>query len=665
MSNFRRALRVAASYRWMLVGIALSSFGVAVFWGANLGTVYPIVDVVLKGRSVREWIDENIAETIADSQRLQAEATALKQRLDEAPADEARQVRSALSQITARISADQKALRRSLAMKPWIDRYLPAKPFSTLVVVVGALLVGSMFKSLFIIINVLLVEKAALMAAFQHRKLLFRRTLRLDIARITADHTSELLTHFTHDIECLTAGVRTVFGRAIREPLKILACLGGAAWICWRLLLFSLVVTPLAVYLINRLAKSVKRASRRALDEMSHLYERLSESLSAVELVKAYTMERYERRRFHKVAKDYMRKAQKIAFYRALNRPINEFISIGVIASALLCGGFLVLNQETHLFGFLKMSDRPLNFGSLMTFFALLAGVSDPFRKLADVYTEIQRAVAASDRIYQVIDRQPSVADPEKPRALGPLDSLEFESVSFAYHADANVLQDVCLKIGKGETIAVVGPNGCGKSTLAKLIPRFYDPTNGKIRWNGVDIRDVRRRDLRNRIGLVTQRTLLFNDTVFNNILYGSPHASRADVIEAAQRAYAHDFIVNELADGYEALVGQGGNNLSGGQRQRIAMARALLCDPELLILDEATSQVDLESERLIGESLAEFTKGRTAIVVTHRLETLSICDRVVVMQSGQIVECGRHQELLATCPLYRRLHQLQFKVPA
>jgi ABC-type multidrug transport system fused ATPase/permease subunit len=240
-----------------------------------------------------------------------------------------------------------------------------------------------------------------------------------------------------------------------------------------------------------------------------------------------------------------------------------------------------------------------------------------------------------------------------------------FEQVSFGYHLGAHVVDQVNLQIQAAETVAIVGPNGSGKSTLCKLVPRFYDPVAGRILWNGTDLRDARRRDLRNRIGLVTQQTLLFNDTVYNNIRYGSPYATREEVITAAQRAYAHEFIEAELPGGYDARVGQGGNSLSGGQRQRIAMARALLCDPELLILDEATSQVDLESERLIRESLQQFTQDRTALVITHRLETLSICDRIVVMQDGRVIDVGRHHELVVRCALYRRLHQLQFKVPA
>jgi len=239
---------------------------------------------------------------------------------------------------------------------------------------------------------------------------------------------------------------------------------------------------------------------------------------------------------------------------------------------------------------------------------------------------------------------------------------LVFENVGFAYQPGKPVLQDVNLRVAFGETIALVGPNGCGKSTLANLIPRFADPTSGVVKLDGVPLPDMRSRDLRRQIGLVTQETMLFDDTIFNNIRYGSPQATREQVIEAAKRAHAHRFIEHELRDGYETSAGALGNSLSGGQRQRIALARAILRDPPILILDEATSQVDLESEQAIQQVLEQFTKGRTTIVITHRLAVLSLADRIVVMQAGRIVDVGRHEELLSRCDVYRRVYQIEFE---
>ena len=234
--------------------------------------------------------------------------------------------------------------------------------------------------------------------------------------------------------------------------------------------------------------------------------------------------------------------------------------------------------------------------------------------------------------------------------------------MGFAYQPGKPVLEEVNLRIAFGETIALVGPNGCGKSTLANLIPRFADPTTGVVKLDGVPLPDMRTRDLRRQIGLVTQETMLFDDTIFNNIRYGAPQATRQQVIEAAKRAHAHRFIEHELPDGYETSAGALGNSLSGGQRQRIALARAILRDPPILILDEATSQVDLESEQAIQQVLEQFTQGRTTIVITHRLAVLSLADRIVVMQAGRIVDIGRHEELLKRCDFYRRVYQIEFE---
>ncbi len=398
---------------------------------------------------------------------------------------------------------------------------------------------------------------------------------------------------------------------------------------------------------------------------MSQIYSTLDETLSGIKVVKAFTMERYERRRFHENNKKYFRKSMKIARYDSLSRPLIEMLGISTICVALLAGAYLGIKQETHLFG-IKMSERPLTIEPLIVFFGLLAGASDPARKLSEVYSRIQRAAAAADRIYQLIDRKPLVVDPARPVDFPRhCRDLVLDRVQFHYQPTQQVLQDVSLRIAFGETIAIVGPNGCGKTTLANLIPRFYDPVAGSVRIDGIDLRDVRMADLRGQIGLVTQETLLFDDTVLNNIRYGSPQATRAEVIEAAQQAHAHRFIEAKLENGYETIVGPRGNLLSGGQRQRIALARAILRDPSLLILDEATSQIDLESEQLIHKVLEKFVRNRTTIIITHRMATLALADRIVVMSGGHILDVGTHAELMHRSELYSRLYAIQFKESA
>jgi ATP-binding cassette subfamily B protein/subfamily B ATP-binding cassette protein MsbA len=667
MRNFLRAVRLTLRRKWTFAAMLATAIAVGALWGGNLSLVQPITAIIFAGKPPHDAIRDQVAGIETRIAQLESVMGELKQQIARAHGQgrPAGDLRRELAAADVRLDAERKALAFARRLEGVVVRWLPNHSFHALALLIGLLLAATLAKVALLVSNMILVERLAQRATYELRKQLFRRTLKLEVSTLGDDRSSNLLARFTHDMNLVHGGLEKLLGRVMLEPLKLIACLIGAAWISWRLLLVSLLIAPLVVLVIGRLMQSLKRANRRAMEEMTLLYHVISEVFVGIHAIKAFGMERHARRKLHRGGKQYYFKAMRIALYNALARCSAEALGTSVLCMALLVGAYLVLNQQTDLFG-IRIMDRPLGLPSLVAFYTLLAGMLDPARKLSEVFNYLQRGMAAADRIYEILDRKPRIVDPPEPKFVkDPCPELVFDKVSFAYNPGQLVLRDVELTIPFGETVAIVGPNGCGKTTLINLLPRFYDPIEGAIRLDGLDLRELRLRDLRQMIGMVSQQGLLFDDTILSNIRFGTPHATEAEVIEAAKKAHAHKFITEKLEKGYHTSVGERGGRLSGGQRQRILLARAILRDPKILILDEATSQIDLESEQLIHRVLEQFTRGRTTLMITHRVSSLALASRIVVLDGGRVIDVGPHEELVRRCDLYRRLYQIGFRQTA
>jgi ATP-binding cassette subfamily B protein/subfamily B ATP-binding cassette protein MsbA len=665
MKNLRRALGMAFRYKWSIITSTLCAFLIAILWGANIGGVLPIIEIVFKGNSLHTMVDERIERSEKAIQDARDTIKEARRQLATANAGTRSGLERDISLKQAVIRDEQTSIERTRRFEPWIRKYTPESPFATLILVFGVLFLGTVLRCLFLAINMYLVNRVGQRTVLDIQDHVFRNTMQMEVHEMDqVKGTGDLISRIRGETSSISRAITTLLGKTLREPLKMGACIGGAALVNWRLLLLSLVVVPVAGCVMLTIAKLTKRAHRKAVEESAVLLNRLFQAVSYLRLVKAFNMQAHEHHRFSETAVDVYRKQMRISLFNALGRTNSEILGVAIVSLSAIAGAYLVLNGETHLFG-IRLASRQMSPSEIMVFFAFLIGISDPLRKMGDVYNMIQSGAVAADRVFALYDQVPEIRDPVRPARIDPRKTdICFHDVRFAYQPGTDVLKDVTVEVPAGTSLAIVGANGCGKSTLINLLLRFFDPDSGCVQIAGHDIRDYGLEDLRRSIGYVTQRTMLFNDTIANNIRYGMPDATLQQVMVAARQAHAHDFIT-ELPDGYETSVGEHGDNLSGGQRQRLALARAILKDAPILVLDEATSQIDPESERLIHRSLARFITHRTTVMITHRLSTLDLADRILVMHDGHVVDCGSHAELMLRCRSYQRLRASQLEEAA
>lgn len=481
------------------------------------------------------------------------------------------------------------------------------------------------------------------------RAAVFKKLQRLSVSFYDKNKTGTIMSYVTNDVNALQSAMVENTIEMITEGFILIGSVVAMIYLDWRLTLFTVCTFPVILWFMEFFGKKIRKTGGRIQECTADITSVLQESVASARVIKSFVREDYEVDRFDVENKANFRANMKNAQLMATLTPVVELVAAIGVTMIIWYGGNNVINGT-------------ITAGSLVAFLTYAVNISNPIKRLTRVIGNIQKALAAAQRVFMIIDMPEEIAESRDAKQLPEVSGkVEFQNVSFAYNDKGNVITDLSFSVKPGEVIAIVGPSGAGKSTIANLLPRFYDVNKGDIKIDGHSVREVTLDSLREQVGIVPQETMLFNGSVYNNILYGRLDATKEEIEAAAKAANAHDFIM-QLTDGYETKLGDRGVNLSGGQRQRIAIARAILKNPRILILDEATSALDTESERVVQEALDRLMVGRTSFVIAHRLSTVKNADKILVLEKGNLVESGTHDELLALDGLYAHLYKIQYR---
>ena len=537
---------------------------------------------------------------------------------------------------------------------PWIikdvvDKVLVQKDVRMLYLIAASIVVVFIIRGLFFYGQSYLMSWVGQRVVIDIRGAIYRKLQRLSMSFYDKNKTGTIMSYVTNDVAALQVAMVDKAVELVTEGLVLLGSIAAMLWLDWKLTLFTFCTFPIVLWFMDFFGKKIRRNGGRIQECTADLTSVLQEVVSSARVVKSFVREDYEIKRFDAQNMTNFYANMKNIKLNALLTPTVELVAAIGVTVVMWYGGMSVINGN-------------ITAGSLVAFLVYAVNIANPIKRLTRVVSSIQQALAAGERVFGILDLEENIKELPSAKLLPPVQGyVEFKHVDFAYNKDEQVIEDLSFKVNRGQIVAIVGPSGAGKSTIASLLPRFYDVTNGSIVIDGEDIRNVTLNSLREQVGIVPQETLLFNGSVYDNILYGRLDATKEEVEAAAKAANAHDFIMG-LPEGYDTMLGDRGVNISGGQRQRISIARAILKNPQILILDEATSALDTESERIVQEALDRLMVGRTSFVIAHRLSTIKNADRILVMEKGRLVEDGSHEELMAQEGLYAHLYRIQYR---